>query len=386
MNIKFLQKLPLISSTIIISIALTLGFTQPMCGSKDLRSTRVPKLLTTKKKPIFPLGFYHVSNRLTSQQRMEALRDTAAAGFNVIHAGCSDLDDYSKFLDEANRLDVYVITEFDRTNYRLIVEKFKDKPAILAWNIADDAGDHETKGQILELHRSIKKIDPNHYTYTSISGWSKKWTEFSNTADLIGSQSYPIGYTLTNQTEGLPNKLVEVNHTFSLAEAAASKYNRPFIANVQAFKWDNQRSPTANEVYNMTYQSLVAGVKGILFFAYDDGANNQIRDRPLVWNRLKSLAPEINRLRPILTDGTLTKLDPKNSELLASQWEYQNRFYIIVVNTSQTKKIAASIKISAKKGLAKTLFSGRRSGMKLSSGYLSGSIDPEDVHVYQIDR
>jgi hypothetical protein len=385
MNIKFLQQFQSISSTVIISFALILGFAQPMCVSENLKLNKVIKVLTPTKKPFFPLGFYHVSHRLTSQQRMLALRDIAAAGFNVIHASCTNLDDYSKFLDEANRLGIYVITEFDRTNYRLIVKSFKDKPAVLAWNIADDAGDHETKAQILELHRNIKKIDPNHYTYTSISGWSKKWSEFSNTGDLIGGQSYPIGYTFGNQPQGLPNVPIEVNHTFNLARAAARKQNRPFIANVQAFKWDNQRSPTANEVYNMTYQSLLAGVKGVLFFAYDDGAKNQIRDNPLVWNRLKSLVPEIKQLSPILIGGTLTKLETNNEELLASQWKYQNHFYVIAVNTSQTKKIAASIKMPIENGSVKTLFPGRPSGMKLSSRDLSGSINPEDVHIYQIN-
>ena len=385
MNINFLQQLPLIPSSVIISFALILGFAQPMCVSENVKLDKAIRVLTPTKKPFFPLGFYHVSHRLTTQQRMAALRDIAASGFNVIHASCTNLDDYSKFLDEANRLGVYVITEFDRTKYRPIVKSFKDKPAVLAWNIADDAGDHETKAQILELHRNIKKIDPNHYTYTSISGWSKKWAEFSNTADLIGSQSYPIGYTFGNQPKGLPNKLVEVNHTFNLAKTAASKYSRPFIANVQTFKWDDQRSPTANEVYNMTYQSLLAGVKGVLFFAYDDGAKNQIRNNPLVWNRLKSLVPEIKQLSPILIGGTLTKLETNNAELLASQWKYQNRFYIIAVNTSQTNKIAASIKTPIKNGTVKTLFPGHPSGMKLSSRDLSGLINPEDVHVYQID-
>lgn len=389
MKIMFLKKLVLIPPIILISTVLALGCTQPIGISSNVVQSEGIKVRTTNNKSFFPIGFYHVSNRLTAQQRMLALQDIAAAGFNVIHAGCSNLDDYSKFLDEAHRLGVYVITEFDHTNYRQIVEKFRDKPAVLAWNIADDAGDHKTKSQILDLHRKIKDLDPNHYTYASISGWSKKWSDLSDIADLIGSQSYPIGYTLSNPTRGLPNVLIEVNHTFNLARAEASKQNRPFIANVQAFRWDNQRSPTANEVYNMTYQSLLAGAKGILFFAYDDGGKNQIRDNSLVWNRLKTLAPEINRLSPVLTDGVFTKLNTNNKELVAGQWKYKNRFYVIVVNTSQSNTILASIKIPAKKGAVKNFFPGRPSGLKIKDKdkdkYLSGAIKAEGVHIYLID-
>lgn len=383
MKIKFLQKLLSIPAIGLISIALVLSCTQPMCIGKNVSLSKRVNVLTPKGKSFFPIGFYHVSNRLTAQQRMVALQQIAAAGFNIIHAGCTNLDEYSKFLDEANRLGVYVITEFDQTNYAQIVQRFKDKPAVLGWNIGDDAGDHKTKLQILDLQQKIKEIDPKHYTSISISGWSRKWSEFADAADLIGGQSYPIGYTLSNKIKGLPNTLIEVNHSFKLATTESTKRNRPFIANVQAFSWDGARSLTANEVYNMTYQSLLAGVKGILFFAYDDGGKNQIRNNQPVWNRLKSLVSEIDRLSPILTDGTLTKLDTKNKELLAGQWKYQNRFYIIVVNTSQTTKIATSIKTSAKN--IKTLFPGRPSGMKLRSSYLSGLINPEDVHIYQTD-
>lgn len=381
----FLKKFRLIPLLISISVALVLGLAQPIC-SKNTVESKVLKISTSNKKSFFPIGFYHVSNRLTAQQRITALQDIAAAGFNVIHAGCSDLDDYSKFLDEAHRLGVYVITEFDHTKYRQIVEKFRDKPAVLAWNIADDAGDHKTKSQILDFHRKIKYLDPNHYTYASISGWSKKWSEFSDIADLIGSQSYPIGYNLSNPIKGLPNVLIEVSHTFTLARTAASKQNRPFIANVQAFKWENQRSPTANEVYNMAYQSILAGVKGVLFFAYDDAGKNQIRENPLVWNRLKTLAPEIKRLSPILTDGVFTALGTNNQELIAGQWEYRKQLYVIVLNTSQSNNIPVSIKVPIKKGVAKTLFVGRPSGLKIYDEYLKGSIKPEDVHIYRIDR
>lgn len=383
---NFFQRFAFASSICISSIVLALCYVQPICVSKNTDPSKTIKVVTPTGKPFFPLGFYHVSNRLTPQQRMVALQDTAAAGFNIIHAGCSNLDEYSKFLDEANRLGIYVITEFDYTNYAQIVQRFKDKPAVLGWNIGDDAGDHKTKVQILDLQRKIKQIDPKHYTSISISGWSRKWSEFADAADLIGGQSYPIGNPLSNKIQGLPNTLVEVNHSFKLATTESSKRNRPFIANVQAFNWDGARSPTASEVYNMTYQSLLAGAKGILFFAYDDGAKNNIRDNPLVWNKLKSLVPEIDRLSPILIDGTLTKLDTKNKELLAGQWEYKNRFYLIIVNTSQSKKISTSIRTPIEKSFVKSFFSKHSSEMKLKGRYLSGSIEPEAVHVYQINR
>jgi hypothetical protein len=382
----FSNKFTLMATFFLVPLVCILWFAQPACISKTVNQTNVTKIQTSKGKNIFPLGFYHVSHRLTSQQRLAALRDIAAAGFNVIHAGCSNLDDYSNFLDEAERLGVYVITEFNDIDYHLVVKKFANKAAVLGWNIADDAGDHKTKAQILDMHRQIKAIDPRHYTYISVSNWSKKWAEFADAGDLIGGQSYPIGYPFKNKPKGLPNTLIEVNRVFNIGQKEAKKHNRPVIANIQVFKWDNQRLPTSKEVYNMTYQSLLTGVKGILFFAYDDGGKNQIYDNNDLWDRLKSLAPEINKLSPVLIDGTLTKLNTKDEQLLAGQWKYRNSLYIIVVNTSPTKTIATSMTIPVKKGSIKTLFPGRPSGMSLRNGTLRGSVKPEDVHIYQISQ
>lgn len=382
----FSNKVTLMTTFFLIPLIFILWFAQPACIGKTVDRSNVIKIQTTKGKNIFPLGLYHVSHRLTSQQRLEALQDIAAAGFNVMHAGCSNLDDYNKFLDEAERLGVYVITEFNDVDYHLVVKKFASKAAVLGWNIADDAGDHKTKVQILDMHRQIKAIDPRHYTYVSVSNWSKKWAEFADAADLIGGQSYPIGYPFKNQPKGLPNTLIEVSHVFNIARKEAAKHNRPVIANLQVFKWDNQRLPTSKEIYNMTYQSLLTGVKGILFFAYDDGGKNQIHANEKLWDRLKSLAAEINKLSPVLREGTLTKLNTKNAQLLAGQWQYRNNLYVIVVNTSPTQTLATSMAIPTKKGVIKTLFPGHPSGMNLRNGNLSGSVKPEDVHIYQISK
>jgi hypothetical protein len=379
----FLRKSIVAAFSFFCSLAISLCYAQSVNVNRQVYPIQSRTIKVAKTKPFFPLGFYHVSHRLNSQQRMAALRDIAAAGFNVIHAGCSNLDDYNQFLDEAERLGVYVITEFNDVDYRLVVKKFKNKPAVLAWNIADDAGDHQTRNEILDMHQQIKAIAPHQYTYISISGWSRKWPEFADVGDLIGGQSYPIGNTLTNQPQGLPNKLIAVNHIFNIARTESKKYNRPFIANLQTFKWKNQRSPTSREVYNMTYQSILAGAKGILFFPYDDGENLIRNDDPL-WKRLRSLPPEINQLSPVLINGGVTKLNTNNAQLLAGQWKYQGNYYIIIVNTSSSQAIKTSIAFPSKSRSLHSLFPGHPSGMVLRNGRLRGSIQPEDVHIYRI--
>jgi hypothetical protein len=335
--------------------------------------------------PFFPLGFYHDSYNLPFQKLIQAVRDISISGFNTIYASCNNLDNYGIFLDEAERLGIYVITQFNIEDPLAVVKKFKDKPAILGWSIADDAGDHASRDQILAFHKQIKAIDPKHYTYISISGWSRKWSEYTDVADLIGGQSYPIGYPFNNKPQGLPNDLITVYHVFNIGRFEANKHKRPVIANLQTFNWKNERWPTDDEVYNMTYQAILAGVKGILFYSYEIDEDKSITQQPYIWSRLKSIVPEINRLSPVFLEGTLTKLDTKFNDVVAGQWTYQSSSYIIVINTSLQDIRQVAIKIPTKTtSLVQPLFPNRPSGMVIKDSELRGFIKPGDVHIYQL--
>lgn len=344
-------------------------------------------------KPFFPFGFYHVSWDSTAEQRMNALRGIAAAGFNIIHASIKssdDLNEYGKFLDEAERLGVYVISEFgvDRVT---AVNKFKDKPAVLGWNIGDDASSHESANELLQIHHQIKAADPDHLTYTSVAfnldsfRVKKSYADYAHVADLIGGQSYPIGLRVP---------LNNVYDVFNIACAEADKHNHPVIANLQTFRWATtswrrvnfvrRRWPTADEVYNMTYQALLAGVKGIIFYTYYD-SQNLITENPDVWNQVKNMVLEIKELSPILLNGKLIKINTGVPDLLAGMWSYQKHLYVMAINTSYDSRKTVSIQLPApSSGEAKSMFPGRPSGMVIKDGKLSGSISPLNVHIYSL--
>ncbi|MFQ4142450.1 hypothetical protein [Chlorogloeopsis sp. ULAP02] len=352
----------------------SLSFTKPNNNTIEIRSI--------DDQIFFPLGFYY-SSFYDAKHRMKALREIAAVGFNTMFVFWKNLDDYETFLDEAQKLGIHIITELKR-NDLTIVDQFKNKSAIFAWGIADDAGDHQSSNELLAWHKAVKATDPKHYTYISVSNWSKKWADYAHVADLIGGQSYPIGYPFNNRPKNIPNHLSEVNYVFNIANNEASKHNRPVIANLQTFKWKGQRWPTAKEVYNMTYQALLAGVKGIIFYTYDNPAS-RLRENPDLWNMVKSLAPEIKKLSPVLLKGNFTPLKTKFQDVLAGQWTYGDRNYVVVLNTSDSKTKLLSLSIPTKgKFRATPLFSDRPSGMIYKNGELYGEIKPEDVHIYQL--
>ncbi len=338
-------------------------------------------------KPFFPFGFYYSSYNPT--QRIDVLRKIADDGCNTAFIFWENIQEYGVFLDEAKRLGIFVLTELRGSAHLPIVTDSKDKSSVLGWGIADDAGDRQSSEEILSFHRQVKAIDPKHYTYISVSGWSRKWRDYSHVADLIGGQHYPIGYPYKNRPKNAPNHLSEVDSVFRIAKEEVRKQNRPLIANLQTFNWKGQRWPTPQEVYNMTYQALLNEVKGILFYSYyEDGQS--LRDKnPGVWRMVRSIAPEIKKLSPALLEGTFTRLNTGFSDVIAGQWFYGNKVYLVVVNTSMNASRQVSIQIPTTvklTGSAQPLFTKRPSGMVFKDRNLKGLIKSEDVHVYQFSK
>lgn len=126
------------------------------------------------------------------------------------------------------------------------------EPAILGWNVADDADNgKKTPEQILQFQNIVKAADPQHLTYLS-AGFPKRTAQFINSADLVGMQTYPVNYEPLSSTHYTIFKVVQ----------AATPSRRPIIANLQTFAWSGGRPPTFQEVRNMTYQALTEGVSG----------------------------------------------------------------------------------------------------------------------------
>jgi hypothetical protein len=331
-------------------------------------------------KPFFPFGIYHVSWKSTEQELMRDLRDIAASGFNTIHASANDINNYGKFLDEADRLGVYVISE-QGIGLTKFINAFKQKPAILGWNIADDVDNGKlTPQEILKFHQEAKLADPQHITY--ISGYSNKITKFGNCADVVAMQSYPIG-----------NGDAKISSTYdrvSLTRDAVEPYQKAVYANVQAFAWPNKkqgdsqpaRIPTFDEVRNMTYQSLLAGAKGIIYFTYYENEFWHLPSHPDLWAGIKTLGAEIKEINSLLLDGILHKINLGVEKVIAGTWTYRDQALIVVVNQSDERK---KISIAMPKGLTqlKQLFEDRSDDLALNGNQLSGFLKPLDVKVYQ---
>jgi hypothetical protein len=296
--------------------------------------TIVKGITTVNGKPLFPLGFYHVSWQSTAAERIKAMQQIAKAGFNTIHVSSTtdknDESSYGDFLDQSAQQGIYVITE-QPINLQKVVKEFKNKPAILGGNIADDVDDGKhTPHDVGQLHEEIKSLDPNHVTY--ISGYSDKIHKFGNCSDIIAMQSYPIGNN---------DEISSTYRRVSLTRETVAPFNKTVYANVQAFAWSNKkqgeprpiRVPTFDEVRNMTYQALLAGAKGIIYYTYHD-EDWHLSSYPALWAGMKTLVPEIKAISSIVLNGVLNIIEVGVEKVVAGIWMDRNQALIMIINRS----------------------------------------------------
>lgn len=393
-DIIFVLKIFLSLSFLSLILLTLVSHSQPNINSCD-RTIRIARSNNSQKsevrtdgtllkdgKPFFPFGFYHVSWASTVGDRTKHLREIAAGGFNTIHASFKryeKFDEYEDFLNEAERLGIYVLTEFELTptvDPIKVVQKFKDKLAILGWSIADDVDSYKdgfTPNQIADLHCKFKKADSSHITYISGSK-DNRIAKFINSAEAIGVQAYPVG-------EKYP--LNWVKHIISIVRNAAPP-NRLIIGNIQAFQWGIEGAvmPTFAEVRNMTYQALLAGAKGVIYYTYfDDGWS--LWEHPHLWNGLKSLVPEINAIAPILLEGNLKRID-LGENISAGIWVSKNWGLAAIVNTSFDLSKKVTIELPNGFSKAQSKFSVRSSSMFVKNGNLHDSIKPLEVKIYEL--
>ena len=297
--------------------------------------------------PTFLLGFYYETRKRTTQQLVELLDKLGESGFNTLHSNPRlGEEEFRDLLQRAHHQGIHVIGE--DLPFLENLEKYAHHSALLGWSISDDAGDHATPEEIAVHHHALRKRFPEHLTYLSISGWSKKLAENAWPADLIGVQCYPVDYPFGNATPGMPNPLYEAYHIFHQAAREAFWHGKPTIANVQAFDWGTGRSvtgkqgPTPLEVRNMAWQAVAAGVKGVLFYSYDTG-DTGVRHDPALWESCAQFARELNPLRKVIAQHRPTVLPTGERGIVAVRWTTEQFVDTIAINTSKWDKKSLSL-------------------------------------------
>jgi hypothetical protein len=338
--------------------------------------------------PFFPIGVYHVS-WVGHRQGSDLWNDLdliAQAGFNFV---IPTLDpEHAPALDRAEALGLYVIPEIYWPSAESTIAALTVKPAVIGWGVADDfnlpvEGPEYPPRETSARSALVKGIDPTKLSYGS-GGSAPVFplARWGGTMDLIGAQSYQVSncYLDCPGDDGA----LESNYLF-FEHARTELPATPVIANLQSFKFDGGRFPTASESRNMLYAALVNGVRGIVYYAFYDDHGVLPEESPGLWSELQEQVAEVKALTPFLTDAVATPLQTGIDRLHASYWRRGSETLVVVLNTDMHASRNVSLAIPGAAGGLQARFPGRGvTGMTFSDGVLSGTILPAEVHVYVV--
>jgi hypothetical protein len=326
----------------------------------------------------------------------------ASSGLNAMVAGL-DPTSYKtnyEFLEKSQEKKVGLIAELYLPALGTLIDLMKGYPSIVAWQIGDDFNvtkgkNYATPETLKARHQLAKARDPSHLTYasggTALVTWYRSFKDYHGCVDMIGMQVYPVG----NKVDFPVNNALEVAYQLFRARVAELEGSAIIpVANLQSFSWKDKKKalfPTASESRNMLYGALDAGVKGVLYYAFYDGKNIDgkmtLPEQCLeLWKEIGKQAAEVKALEPFLLEGSRTQLKTQFDKVHATLWRKGERSLLIMFSTERklSRKVAISLPGPEKRKL-EVVFQDRPAGMQLSAGMVTGNIDPEEVHVYQIN-
>jgi PKD repeat protein len=324
------------------------------------------------------------------------LEQIADAGFNLVHPTVDARNDMADLFDVAEARGVYVIgeTPYPANGPDDFINKWKDRAAVIGWSIADDfnapyAGPtyNHPPAEIEARHVHQKALVPGHLTYASGGSYPGfRIAEFAGKMDVMGFQSYPLSAGNSPEEYALQENV----DSFDWVRDQLAGSGQLFIANPQAYRWSDPgaRYPTPREERNFVYAPLLRGAKGILWYAFWEGADHLLPARaPELWADLPRQVAELKSLTPFLLHGVRTELATGNPRLHAARWELDRQVVTVVLSTHRTSAFAVALDLPPGAGEpSHRLFPDRpETGLAVAGGQLVGSVGPEDVHVILVD-
>ena len=317
-------------------------------------------ILIDNGQKFFPFGVYLAGPWSTSREHLTRIAD---AGFNTVLSYAYGDDwknsagntDAVQFLDEAQQQGLKVVyslkdmydghARYPRSGKtgeqtaREYITQLKGHPALLSWYINDEFG----PDWIPQLHKRydlVKQLDPDHPVYQVMFQYGLIQKYFSTT-DIWGTDPYPI--------DGRNYRKLNLVTDMTQKTQSAGRGSKGVWQVLQIF--DNgtydaaagMRPPTLAEMRNMTYQALVNGAKGIVYYSYFDlwYADHE-RERNGVsaaafnkrWPDIQALAAEIKPLTAVILQNNIVPLEKTaSSPVQYRAWQDGGKLHLAVVST-----------------------------------------------------
>jgi hypothetical protein len=350
-------------------------------------------------KPFFPLGMYYVMGSMTD----EFMKEYAAAGFNTFLLEWGNADSFVTTTRRVARHGLVPILSIqnmdeqrsacanatDYTRRTMLEGRFPTARQaikmiaaqagrnVLAWYTRDEPNE-DMVDLVKGLHDIANEEDPYRPSMTVIFT-PHLFPTYRDACDILGPDIYRRG--------------AEVGD--AMARAVADMQGKPVFAVLQTFYDPGGKMPTRAELRNMTFLSIVRGVTGVLYFAYQYGGPPMAERDPETWRDLKELVGQLRDLTPvILSDPTSQeqlKIRGEGAEsVVARVYDHEDAYVIIAVNQENKPIKEIELKLEMMQstssriqmGSAEVLYENRR--VALSGRSWKDDFASYAVHLYRI--
>jgi hypothetical protein len=299
------------------------------------------------------------------------------------------------------REDACLISEARETQLREILNRFKNHPGLGVWKGDDEPEWAKTPlPPLIRTCQVTKEVDPNHplVIIHAPRGTVESLRKYNAACDIVGADIYPVSYPpgihslLTNRNISLVG-----DHTRIVMDVADGKIP---VWMVLQISWSGVlqpgktlRFPTFAEERFMTYEAIINGARGLIYF----GGNNEKAmcpaDRKLGWNWtfwkrvLRPIIEEIGSKSPLypalVGPGSTLRLKVTGADGLefCTRQAGGDLFVLACKREGATAKVEFSdLPESAGKG--EVMFESPRQ-VQAKAGKFTDWFGPFEVHVYR---
>ncbi len=289
---------------------------------------------------------------------------------------------------------------------RQFIRRFRSDPALGVWKGADEPQwGHQSVEPLLTAYRIIKEEDPNHPIWIAQAprGTVEELQPYNAAYDIGGVDVYPIGYPPgSHLIDPHENKDISAVGDYTLKMLRVVDRQKPVWFTLQV-AWSGVatpprvlRFPTFAQERFMTYEAIINGARGLVYFG--GAIRSTLNERDLefgynwtFWERvLRPVIEEIGDKSPLAAalcapDSKLAvKADNKSIELCVR--EVDREVYLLAC--CRDPLITSNVKFT---GLPTQLEEGQvlyESPRKVEAkeGTFSDWFAPYDVHVYKFSR
>ncbi|MBI1897290.1 MAG: hypothetical protein HYS04_12325 [Acidobacteria bacterium] len=287
---------------------------------------------------------------------------------------------------------------------RRVVAKYRSHPGLFVWKAADEP----EWGKVPVEHTQrfydiVHELDSGHPVWLTQAprGTIESLKRYDGSYDVAAIDIYPIGYP-PGMHSHLPNKSLSVVGDYANWLREITGMRKPFWMVLQicwsgvARPGKTLRFPTFAEERYMSYQSIINGARGLLYFGGNVEAGWSERDRPLQWNWsfyygvLKPLLREFHPSGPlhpalVAPESKLPVRVEGGEGIEFTVRETPSHIYLLAA-----KREGATVQVTFRglpeaEASGEVLFEDPRK-VTVSAGGFSDWFGPNEVHVYRFAR